>query len=500
MSGNYPRNLYTASQTRDLDRIAIEERGIPGINLMKRAGKAVFVALQARWPDSSLMILCGSGNNAGDGYVVAGLAAERQIPVTVYYLAEPEKLSGDAKLALDFARRAGVEIRPWSPTLEFDDDTVIVDAMLGTGLNGAVRRDYAEAIEQVNESDCPVISVDIPSGLNADTGMPMGAAVHAECTVTFIGMKQGLLTGNAADFCGDLIFDSLAVPPEIYLSFPPSVRCLAIKDFAGYLSPRRRCAHKGDYGHLLIIGGNHGFGGATIMAAEAALRTGGGLVSVATRAEHVGAALARVPAAMVRSVDSIHAVQPMIDSADAIVIGPGLGKDAWSDQMLYAALQARLPMVIDADALNLLPNFEAEFDRAHPEWILTPHPGEAARLLNLSATDVQKNRYQSVAALEKKYQANVLLKGAGSLTCFSSELIGVCPYGNPGMATGGMGDVLSGIIGGLLVQGMTPDVALSLGICLHGRAADIAAEEGERGLSPTDLFEPLRQLVNGLRI
>ena len=486
--------LYTAAQTRELDRIAIEEHGISGIRLMTRAGRAAFDLLQARWPDSArLHIFCGTGNNGGDGFIVAELAANRGIPVFVHQLGEAGKIGGDALEARTQALAAGVEV------VDALDDSmleqgVIVDALLGTGLSGEVRPDCAAVIARINSSRLPVLALDIPSGLCSDTGRELGAAVKADCTITFIACKRGLLTGAAPDYCGDLSICDLEVPQECYDALVADARRLQLEECLQDLPPLPRSAHKGLLGSALLVGGDHGFGGACAMAAEAAARCGAGLVSVGTRAEHVAAIIARSPEVMVRGIHSANDLSPLLETANAIAIGPGLGQSPWSEQLLRAAVAGEQPLVLDADALNLLAAARAISASPRENRILTPHPGEAARLLGVNSADVQADRFAAVRELQQRYGGVVILKGAGSLISAGAQVF-VSSYGNPGMASGGMGDVLSGVIVALLAQGLEPLQAACLGVCLHGRAADLAAGNAQRGLLATDLMPYLRQLL-----
>ncbi|MFT3931962.1 MAG: NAD(P)H-hydrate dehydratase [Spongiibacteraceae bacterium] len=493
-----PKNLYTSAQVRAFDRIAIDEYGIPGIQLMKRAGKAAFDDLLLRWPSfEHLYVFCGTGNNGGDGFIVAALAAQRNLPVTVWQVGDATKIRGDALLAKHFALDAGVAIERFSGQLP--KSGVIVDALLGTGLGGAVKSPFGEAIAAINQSKLPVLAIDIPSGLCGDSGCVLGAAVQATATITFIALKRGLFTGDAANHCGTIEFASLQIPEEIYGREKSVCTRVVLEDFATDLAPRPRTAHKGNFGHVVVIGGDHGMAGAVSMAAQAAARTGAGLVSCATRPEHIAAIVARCPEVMAHGVNGLGELKPLLDRATAIVIGPGLGQSAWSEQMLFSAWQCAqeksLPLSVDADALNLLAQGSIIESSRCDWWVLTPHPGEAARLLNCANAEIQCDRFAAAAALQQRYGGAVILKGAGSLVA-SSGGIGVVNYGNPGMASGGMGDVLSGITGGLLAQGFVPARAAALAVCLHGRAADLAAKNGERGLLATDLIPHLRELLN----
>ena len=487
--------LYTAAETRELDRVAIEDVGIPGITLMSRAGRAAFELIQDTWPvGCPLVIFCGTGNNGGDGFVVAALAADRAIPVTVCQVGDADKIGGDAATARQAALDAGVCITAFGDELALDD-SVIVDALLGTGLSGEVRGDYRDAIESINGSGMPVLAIDIPSGLCGDSGRRLGVAVEADATISFIGQKRGLLTGDAPDCCGELHFADLSVPANVYEQQPASAFRLDLEQELDALPPLTETAHKGRFGHALVIGGDLGMAGAALMAAEAAGRCGAGLVSAATRAIHVPALLSRRPEVMAHGVEARGELDPLLERATAAAVGPGLGQNAWSEQMLQNALDSSLPLVVDADALNLLARRCAGEPPQRGNWILTPHPGEAARLLDSDTAAVQSDRFAAVSAIQARYGGVVLLKGSGTLVC-DGEAVYVCPYGNPGMASGGMGDVLSGILVALLAQGMNLRDAACLGVCLHAVAADLAAEAGMRGLLATDLMPYLRGLMD----
>ncbi|MCZ6831676.1 MAG: NAD(P)H-hydrate dehydratase [Gammaproteobacteria bacterium] len=486
--------LYTAAQTRELDRIAIEEHGISGIRLMTRAGRAAFAELLARWPDPAcLHIFCGTGNNGGDGFILAELAADRGIPVIVYQLGEVGRIAGDALEARVGALAVGVHMVAADEARVLDEG-VIVDAMLGTGLSGEVRPAYAAAIAQINASSLPVLALDIPSGLCSDTGRELGAVVKADCTMTFIAYKQGLLTGVAPDCCGVISFSDLEVPAVCFDAVVAGACSLQLQECLENLSPLPRHAHKGLLGSALIVGGDHGMGGACLMAAEAAARCGAGLVTVATRAEHLPGIIARRPEVMARAVDSAQGLSKLLGRVSVVVCGPGLGQSPWSEQLLHAAVAGQQALVLDADALNLLAGSRVLTEPRRDNWVLTPHPGEAARLLGSSTADVQADRYAAVRELQQRYGGVAVLKGAGSLICAGGQVF-VSSYGNPGMASGGMGDVLSGVIAALLAQGLAPIDAACLGVCLHGRAADLAAGNAQRGLLATDLMPKLRQLL-----
>ena len=492
-----PKNLYRAAQVRELDRIAIEDHRLTGMSLMERAGQAAFTVLRSRWPRvRRIAVMCGTGNNGGDGYVVARLAATAGIRVVLYQVGDPARLSGDALMAHDRLEGANVEIHAFDAghTLELFD--VVVDGLLGTGLTGEVKPGWRAAIDAINNATHGqrpgIVALDIPSGLQADTGAVLGSAVRADVTVTFIGMKQGLLTGAGPAQCGDLVFSDLQVPYQIYSSVPVASHRIQLDDFIHSLPMRPRDAHKGHFGHVLVIGGNLGMSGAVRMAAESAARVGSGLVSVATRPEHAAFINAGCPELMCHAVRRKRDLSPLLAKASVVAIGPGLGQDAWAKDMLTTVLDGSAPLVIDADALNLMAQEPTYSDR----WILTPHPGEAARLLDSTASRIQADRFTTASEVQACYGGVCVLKGAGTIVATGKDIPAVCAAGNPGMASGGMGDVLTGAIAGLLAQGLTLSDAAQLGVCLHATAADYAAAKGERGLLASDLLPYLRDLVN----
>ncbi len=491
-SDDLPHALYTAAQVRAFDRIAIERFGIPGIELMERAGRAAFDELRRRWPDARrIALLVGTGNNGGDGFVVARLARDAGLDVDVLQLGERDRLAGDARANAERWAQAGGAWRAFDRVPA--EAAVLVDAMLGTGLERDVGGAWADAIAAINGSGRPCLAIDVPSGLHADSGAIMGSAVRAAATVSFIGLKQGLFTAAGPDCAGDVVFDGLGVPAQVYASSVPAARRVDWRRQAALLAPRRRDGHKGHYGHVLVIGGNHGMGGAARLAAEAALRVGSGLVSLATRAEHVPAVIAARPEIMAHAVGDAAAADPLLRRASVIAIGPGLGADDWAHGLWRAALAAGRPLVVDADALRLLAVDPLQRD----DWVLTPHPGEAAALLGVGNAEIAAQRVGAAERLQRRYGGCSVLKGAGSVVaCAGQAPSAICSDGNPGMASGGMGDVLNGVIAGLLAQGLDLRDAAECGVCLHAAAGDAAAADGERGLLAGDLIAQLRRLGN----
>ncbi|MDO8843027.1 NAD(P)H-hydrate dehydratase [Methylicorpusculum sp.] len=483
-----PIELYRVNQVKTFDSIAIEEFGIAGYELMTRAGLFILNTIKENYPDCrNWAVFCGGGNNGGDGYVVARLALEAGMNVSVYPVVDGATLKGDAGLAFEAYTFAGGTCKPFTPDCAVTED-LIVDALLGSGLDRPVTGSYEKAIEAINNSSCPVIAADIPSGLNADTGKVMGAAVKADYTVSLVGLKQGLFTGDAADFCGTILFSDLDIPHQVYERQACSARRLMRVPFV----KRSRCAHKGKNGHVLIVGGDYGFSGAARLAAEAALRTGAGLVSVATRPEHAWTLNLDRPEIMCHGIADAYQLSERIKQASVIVLGPGLGSQLWGRSLFDAVLQSDKPIVLDADGLNFLSRATIHRDN----WVLTPHPGEASRLLTASIAAIEADRFYAASEMQKAYGGLVVLKGAGSLVANTKD-IAISPTGNPGMATGGMGDVLSGVIGGLIAQGFSLQESAEQGVYIHGLAADLAAQAGgERGLLARDLMPYLRRLVN----
>ncbi len=488
-----PQQLYTADQVRELDRVAIEDRGLDGYGLMQRAGRAAFTAMIHRWPRSrAVAVFCGSGNNGGDGYVIATLARRAGLSVRLHASGAP-KSEAASKAMCDYTAGGGVVEKLTSTPISGAD--VLVDALLGTGLEREVSGSYADAIEAINEVSTPVLAIDMPSGLHSDNGRVMGTAVSADATVTFIGMKLGLFTGRGPARAGEVLFDDLGVPTDIYESVAASAhRLQPVPPMLATLR-RPRDAHKGERGRVLVIGGDLGMLGAIQLCGEAAYRGGAGLVRLITRPEHAVAANSRCPELLVTATDSGAQLRRALVNADAVAIGPGLGQEDWGRSMLAAALEWRGPLVVDADALNLLAADAVRRDN----WVLTPHPGEAGRLLRLSGAAVQDDRVAAVRAIAERYGCTTVLKGAGSLVVGPDQGLWVCDRGNPGMAVGGMGDVLTGVVAALAGQDLSLPAAARLGVWLHATAADYAAaDSGAGGMLASDLYPWLNALLTDL--
>ena len=495
--------VWTPESVRTLDRTATNAFGISGYELMTRAAEAVCAAVSTACPAARRwVVLCGGGNNAGDGYVIARLARRAGLEVRVCALADPAKLPGDAATAWrDFAADGGA-LTAFAPEV-LTGTELVIDAILGIGLARPVTGNIFTAIEAVNRTGLPVVAVDIPSGLDATTGLPLGAAVRADLTVTFVGRKLGLYLGEGRAYTGRVEFVDLGIPRAVVasagLAGGARLRLFAAGDLLRLLPRRSATAHKGEFGHVLVIGGNHGMSGAVRLAGEAALRSGAGLVSVATRPAQAALLPLVRPELMCHGIDDPADIVPLLARATVVAIGPGLGQDAWARALLAAVLATPLPLVVDADALNLLAGSPSQ----RQNWILTPHPGEAGRLLGRSSADVQHDRLGALSALHQRYGGTVVLKGSGTLVTGARPPPWLITTGNPGMATAGMGDVLTGVIAGLFAQAAgtlegSASVAelAAAAVFVHGAAGDAAARTGERGVVASDVLANLQSCLN----
>jgi hydroxyethylthiazole kinase-like uncharacterized protein yjeF len=487
-----PIALYSSAQVRALDAYAIEALGIPAYTLMKRAGEAALRHLRSRYPVAHrIAIVCGGGNNGGDGYVLARFAQAAGLTVSVLAASDPEELRGAARQAFEDFRASGARARPFAASLLAEGE-VVVDALLGTGLHGEVRVEHAAAIRAINSSARPVFALDIPSGLDSDAGVPLGEAVRAECTVTFVALKTGLLVGEGPEYAGSVFFDDLEIIPPAG-EFVPRLTRIVESEIQAALPRRHRAAHKGDFGRVLIVGSGSGMPGATRLAGEACLRVGAGLTTVAVAPENVAPIAAGRPELIFLALTDARVLAEALARADVVAIGPGLGRSSWARAALDAVLATDKPLVVDADALNLLAESEV---RPRDDWILTPHPGEAARLLAVTTQDIQHDRLGALDRLLARFGGTIVLKGAGTLVGSGGRIPGVCERGNPGMAGPGTGDVLTGAIAGILAQCRDAWAAARVGVLVHAMAGDTAARGGERGVLASDLARELHHGVN----
>jgi len=498
-----PTSVYSASTVRALERAAMAY-ALPGATLMARAAAGAFRVLRAEWPTvQRVLVLCGPGNNGGDGVELALLARAAGFVVVV---CAPCGLpvSGEARAAWARWSAQGGMLTAWSPAL-LDQTELVVDALLGIGLARPIEGDLRALIESLNARSqatlaaraLPVLSLDIPSGLDADTGEVLGVAVNATATVSFLALKSGLFLGAAIDRVGTIWADGLRVPDTLLSACTPVLRRVVSADRDALLPARARSSHKGRQGRVLIIGGSAGMAGAALLAGLSALRAGAGRVVVATIPAHAVAMTMAQPELMVMGVEQVADLLPALEAADVVAIGPGLGQSAWARALLSACCASAKPLVVDADALNLLAL--QPMTRAH--WCLTPHPAEAARLLSISTEAVQADRLSAVRHLQERYGGVAVLKGAGTLIASEGDIPQVCDRGNPGMAIAGMGDVLTGIIAGIVAQQNEPIKCLAsaaaVGVWVHATAGDRAAQSYQRGLLASEVIAQIPFSVNG---
>ncbi len=492
---------FNAATSRRIDADARQALAISGLALMQRAAAFAYDTLLAEFPSArTLDVWCGKGNNGGDAYLVAASAHRQGLDVRAIAVAPLASLDGDAALAAAEAGQAGVPVLTPEDAAPRSVD-VVVDGILGTGLKGAPRDAFAAAIVAVNGAGAPVLAIDLPSGVDADTGAAPAEVVRAAVTCTFITHKIGLLTGAGKQVCGRLCFAPLGVPATVPQQAVDAHAARLLRWAPQRLSALPDDAYKHARGHVLVMGGDTGMPGAVALAAEAALRSGAGMVTVATHPEHAAPIIARTPEVMVVDATDAPRLGTRLAQADVVVAGPGLGREPWGEaclRTLKAAAEEGRHVVIDADGLFWLRSLEDEAWRTPPALYLTPHAAEAARLLDSDVAAVEADRVGAAGALAARYDAHVLLKGPGSVV-HGPAGAWLCQHGNPGMATAGMGDVLSGIVGGLLapLARAGADATACAGmfaqaVALHSAAADIAASElGERSLTAGDVIRTL---------
>ena len=485
-------DLFTSQQMRELDTLVIERTPISAYELMCRAGRACSEVLVARWPQAkSVAVFCGAGNNGGDGYVIARLLLEKGFGVQVYALGGDAR-GGAAQAQQDYlANGGGILLPDQTAVAAAPVADVIVDALFGTGLSRPLGDEICRWIDFINAASVPVLAVDVPSGLDADTGAMCPQAVCADVTVTFIAHKRGMYTACGSDCCGEIVFDALGAAADILTQVKPVARLADLHSLPKRLPHRRKNVHKGSFGHVLVVGGGHGMAGAARLTGEAALRTGAGRVSIVAAPESIAAIVAGCPALMVYGVAAGNELDVLLKGVDVVAVGPGLGCNAWGQALMTKVLDSNPPKVVDADALNLLAADPAHSD----QWILTPHPGEAGRLLGVRSTDIGSDRFAAAERIVSRFGGVCVLKGSGTLVHSDHGTL-VCAGGNAGMATAGMGDVLSGVVAALVAQGLSLNAAAELGVCIHAEAGDRAAGMTPRGLIATDLMPHIRACVN----
>lgn len=490
-----PEALYRAADLRRAEQQAKQELGLADGVLMERAGSAALDLLRERFPRARrIAIACGPGNNGGDGLVLARLATEAGLHATVLSPGDLRKNKGEAAAAYAAWCKTGGNAQTFTAE-QLEDADVLVDALFGIGLERSLEGAWRAAVEALNTSGRPIMALDIPSGLHADTGSVLGSAVRAKLTLSFVGLKAGMFTGQGREHCGAIEFNDLGVQSIFFDNIPAAARRISARSLRGLLAPRARHAHKGNAGHVLVIGGQTGMPGAAQLAGTAAYRTGAGLVTLATHPAHAAAIGAAQPELIVHGVNNAEDLKPLLAQASVLALGPGLGQGDWARALWQTALPASIPRVLDADALNLL----AGQAPVASDWVLTPHPGEAARLLGVSVAEIQSDRFAAARAMAQRYGGVCVLKGSGTIICAQDDpLPWLCDRGNPGLAIAGSGDVLTGVIAALIAQGLQPKDAACLGVWVHASAGDRLARAGERGLLASDLFAPLRRIINDM--
>ncbi len=498
--------IVTTSQMRELDRSAIAS-GISGLTLMERAGFAVAHAtipfLKMR-DSRSAFVFAGKGHNGGDAFVVARHLASAGCEPLLVLACRRAELTGDALTHYQQLSH-GVTVIEQPDTVELRSmareraPSVVVDGLLGTGLVGAVREPYGSLIHFINELGAPVVAIDLPSGLDSDSGEVCGCCVRADVTVTMGLPKTGLLRGQALDWVGRLEAADIGFPAELVGAIRTEAELITMGEVAALIPPRPRICHKGDFGHVLVIAGSEGYTGAPVLTAHAAARSGAGLVTLAVpRVVYPMIAATCPPDIMPRPLDTILSC----DGFNALVIGPGLGQSEVARTIVRDTIQRlTIPAVVDADALNLMAGDLTVLGQIKTPLILTPHPGEMSRLTGETVSQINADRWKAAREFCGRYQTILVLKGAGTVVAGSTDSVWINVTGNPGMARGGMGDVLSGMIGGLLARGLKPFDAARAGVYLHGAAGDLVRDRlGEEAMLASDLIalipEAFQRLVS----
>ena len=511
--------VVTAAEMRRLDHLAVHVHGVPSLELMERAGERVAEVIADRWARPArrgVLVAAGKGNNGGDGLVAARLLKEREIPCEVACTARADELSPDAAASLERYRAAGGRFTE-VPAGDLDPlrrcvrgKGLLVDALLGTGLRSPVEGFLAEVVEFLNASGLPIVAVDTPSGLDSDRGIPLGAAVRAEATVTFGFPKTGQVVYPGVTCTGELVVADIGIPEEAAAEVAPAVELLESSS-VGWLLPRRADdSHKGSHGHLLALAGSRGKTGAAVLACRGAMRVGAGLVTLAAPRGLNDVLAGALVESMTETLGAPGVDEwPRLSEADwdrlterktAVLFGPGLGVHAPAQAALEWLLEhCGLPWLIDADGLNNLAADVGRLRHARTAPVLTPHPGEMGRLAGMEAAAVNRDRIGAARAFAAAHRCHLVLKGARTVTATPEGQVSINPTGNSGMATGGMGDVLAGVVAGFLAQGLPPEDAVRLGVFLHGLAGDRAADRrGRVGLIASDVVDELPRALGEL--
>ncbi len=519
--------VVTAAEMRQIDQDTIEGIGIPGIVLMETAGSAIVRAIEQHYPTCQRIgIFAGKGNNGGDGIVIARQLAHIGRDVRLFLVSAPESFTGEAQINLEIATKLGLQIEKILTGARFDGTgtvpttlascELLVDAIFGTGLRGAVRDPIATIITAINRLPTPILSVDLPSGLDADTGHPLGVCVQADRTVTIGLPKRGLLMHPGAEFAGKLEVVDIGFPEQVVNAQDIKVNWTSAAQASQWMPPRPPFSHKGSYGRVLVVAGSTGMTGAAALASEAALRAGAGLVTLAIPKRLNPILEGLLPEVMTlplpeTDVGSLaaSATSPILEFAkktkSILAIGPGLSQHPETVSLVHQLIRENreqrvdLRMVIDADGLNALAQDRETLSRLNSEAVLTPHPGEMARLTNTAVPTLEADRIGTAQQFASEHGVTLVFKGAPTVTSDPNGNLWINSTGNPGMATGGMGDVLTGVIAGLMAQGIPSESAAALGVYLHGLSGDIAAETlGMHGLIASDVLKTVPQVIYSL--
>lgn len=492
----FPACIYTIEQIRSIEQSAMQKFLISEIELMEKAGAdafEIFETVISSKINLKIAVFCGPGNNGGDGFIFARLAAQKACNVCIYLVGDFNRQTQTAKLALQRCKLAELNIEPYQ-NQDLKDFDFIIDAILGIGYSGSLRPPYKNVIECLNQQMIPIVSLDCPSGLDMKTGKVEENAIKASHTITFIGLKPGFFLADALEYYGKLYLSDLQLPEKCFNNESVKLQYLRYEDFKALMTPRPKNSHKFMFGHVLVIGGDYGFAGAALLSAKAALHSGAGLVSVATRPEHVQAFIANQPEIMCHGISDAIQLDVLMEKATVIILGPGLGQSGWAKELLNRVLSIKKPKVIDADALNLiaqLPQKNIDFQDA----IFTPHPGEAGRLLEKNSEFIQKDRVNALEELYARYHCVTVLKGAYTLIRGDSRHYYVSPFANPAMASAGMGDVLSGVIAAFIAQKQTSLNAAILGVIVHGMAAELLVTENAHPFIATEVIHKIKNFI-----
>jgi len=513
--------IATANEMQEIDRVTIKKYGVPGMVLMERAGLAVVSKINEIYSDRKVVVLCGGGNNGGDGFVIARILHNQGREVKLFTASNLGDLKGDAKINYNAAKKYGVNISPinkFKPvsTKPFNRNSLIIDALLGTGLSRDVRSPVSGVINRINKLSCPVISVDIPSGVSSDTGQIMGCAVKARHTITFGLPKRGHLLYPGAEHSGELFIEDIGFHQKLLQSDKIKINLIRKQDAVHLLRTRPKYSHKGTYGHVFLLAGSRGKTGAALMASKACLRAGAGLVTIGIPETLVGALQSRVTEEMILPLADKGDGTLSFSSADAILgflnkkgnvlaIGPGLSVDDEISKLVrLLVLKSKVPLVLDADGLNAIADKTSILKKSRAPVILTPHTGEMARLLmqntNGKRQSIEEDRIETAVSFARRTKTCLVLKGVPTVIAGPDGNAFVNSSGNPGMSTAGAGDVLTGMISAFIAQKLSPEDASVLAVFVHGHTGDVVAEKmGQQSLIASDIIKAIPKVFNSLR-